>query len=156
MTNADKSLRLLRGAIEETDHSRKNFQILQLAVDVSRSLHGGRITCCKSGKDRTAMSATLEMGQVYINNNNKAITTTMTIPSAFANLSVAPVQIIQQHSPSVDSGQVVRALREHGLRRHNCHKNVGQPTFAFNAIQRKLLPKQYRPPLNTISGLLPT
>ena len=38
----------------------KDVGLLSMCQQVSRTMNGGRMTCCKSGKDRTSMSVTLE------------------------------------------------------------------------------------------------
>jgi len=44
-------------------------------------------------------------------------------------------------------------LREHGVRLPNCFKNTGKRCYAFNMIQRRMLPPMYRPPLGTYDSL---
>jgi hypothetical protein len=43
---------------------KKEFEILAISADAVRLLGGGRITCCKSGKDRTGQSVTLECARL--------------------------------------------------------------------------------------------
>ena len=45
-------------------------------------------------------------------------------------------------------------FRRHGVRRENARKNVGKAKFAFNEIQRMLLPKEFQPPKSTTAGLI--
>ena len=87
------------------------------------SLLGGRVTSCKSAKDRTAMAVTYD--------------------------SVCKLQ--------EDCGLDVRssalsALRSHGVRPLNCKKNTGSSKYAFNSLQLKILPKEYRPPIGSYGG----
>lgn len=51
-----------------------------------------------------------------------------------------------------DVDDAVKTLRCRGTRRQNVFKNIWQRKYAFNAIQRKTLPKQYRCPDGTGGG----
>lgn len=97
----------------------KDVQLLSLCQQLSRTLHAGRLTCCKSGKDRTSMSVTLE--------NTSLLS---------RDAEAAEVELVE----------VLRVLRSRGVRRQNLIKNIGKPYYAFNQIQWMNLPKMYRPP----------
>ncbi|KAF0715616.1 hypothetical protein AaE_011291 [Aphanomyces astaci] len=45
-------------------------------------------------------------------------------------------------------------MREFGVRLDVAHKNVGHKRYSFNALQRKLLPPMYRPPMSTIQDMV--
>ncbi|KAI9183097.1 hypothetical protein H9P43_004014 [Blastocladiella emersonii ATCC 22665] len=81
-----------------------------------------RFTSCKSAKDRTSMSVTLE--QCFI------------------------LQAAHLMSPGDFEGMLT-AMRACGTR--NVERNIGKPTYAFNAIQWNILPRLYRPPKYTIN-----
>ena len=103
----------------------KDVELLSLCQQITRLLSGGRMTCCKSGKDRTSMSATLEM-----------------ISLLSDDLSAT----------EVDPLDLLSVLRRRGVRRQNVIKNIGRPYFAFNQIQWMNLPKMYRPPSGCYGG----
>lgn len=46
----------------------------------------------------------------------------------------------------------LRCMRIYGVRIAIARKNVGSPTFAFNHLQRKMLPNEYRPPMVCCTG----
>lgn len=126
MVKLDRDLATLATQVRlEASRPGKHHQVLTIAADITRMLHGARITCCKSGKDRTAMSVTYEEARILRDRHG-----------------------LPQHN----TRPAANLLREQGVRLPVCAKNVGVPVYAFNSLQVALLPKIYKPPSSTIAS----
>ncbi|CEG50205.1 inositol--bisphosphate 4 [Plasmopara halstedii] len=102
-----------------TENVQKKFvNILIASSDICRRLGAGRTTCCKSGKDRTAMSVTLETSRLLV-----------------------------EHFHVKQGVHLCNAMRERGVRRVNVLANTGKTKYAFNSFQLKYIPDCYKPPL---------
>ncbi len=115
----------LRMVIEDAAASlvkTKRPEILTKSSDLCRWINGGRVTICKSAKDRTAMSVTLEQVRIL---------------HRFHDL------------PAYKIASTVAVMRSHGVRIENALKNTGKRHFAFNKLQRYAMPEDYRCPEDT-------
>lgn len=99
---------------------KKNVALLMDSSDFCRELGGSRVTCCKSGKDRTAMSVTLEQAR-----------------------------ILCSELKATQGSKICSSMRLYGVRRKNVFLNTKADKFAFNEMQRKMLPDCYKPPAGT-------
>jgi hypothetical protein len=97
---------------------KKFVNILIESSDICRRLGAGRTTCCKSGKDRTAMSVTLETSRLLVD-----------------------------HFHVKQGVHLCNAMRERGVRRVNVLANTGKDKYAFNSFQLKYIPDCYKPPV---------
>jgi len=103
----------------ETLKKKKNVEIHRIAAEITRSLKGGRIVNCKSGKDRTGMAVTLEQARIIRNN-------------------VSIDDALYKHT--------LDEMRAHGVRRDNCKKNQDKYLYAFQKVQLLTFPNEYVPP----------
>ncbi|GMG16009.1 unnamed protein product [Phytophthora fragariaefolia] len=118
------SLTALKVSIQLSGRS-KRMSILSLSSSIARCVGGGRVTMCKSAKDRTSMSITLEE----------------------ANLLVRSHGLVAD-----DMGAFTKLLRTYGVRRENARKNIGKAQYCFSALQNYLLPQDYQCPPGTGGG----
>ena len=102
-----------------SQRKQKHVEILQLSALLCRKMNGSRITSCKSGKDRTSMSSTLEQCRILSLNHNLR-------EDVFY--------------------KTLDTMRLTGTRICNAEKNIGERCYAFNRLQRMLLPADYRAP----------
>jgi hypothetical protein len=121
-----------RLAVESQQKGSKDVHILQAASIAARALNGGRVTFCKSGKDRTAMSVTIEHSRLLCS-----------MPDAQ-----------DTDLRALDLQAAVALAREFGNRIVVAEKNIGRPKYSFNAAQRHMLPPEYRPPTSTIQDFI--
>ena len=129
----------MKEQVDKEDPRRKNVAILAAASCCVRMLKGGRGTNCKSAKDRTSMSVTLEQSRLIYYNH------------------IHPHVPVRQNKTTRDLSEEDRCVlwmaneqRRQGIRIQNAKKNQGKMKFAFNGFQRGQLPKMYRPPRECI------
>ncbi|KAL0585891.1 hypothetical protein ABG067_004425 [Albugo candida] len=117
----DGLLTTLKNCIRQSANQfKKTPEILTFSAEFCRKIGAARVICCKSGKDRTAMSVTMEQAQ-----------------------------ICQEKWDFVDMKSLCAQMRSHGVRRRNVFLNTHSTKYAFNEMQRKMLPDCYKPPAGT-------
>jgi hypothetical protein len=114
-------------SVQQLRNNDKNVSILLDTSSLCHALSGIHSICCKSGKDRTGVSSTLEQA-IHLSN----------------------------HCHVPNGKNICHMLRLHGCRRLNIFANTKQFNYAFNLFQLKILPKCYQPPSSTISGKVQT
>jgi hypothetical protein len=111
---AQKLMKDFAFAVQKESPSRKNIDILHAAQRVTRCLRGGRGTCCKSAKDRTSMSLTLEQAQLLYHNES---------PTHIEKEDKAMLRLDPADRCTLWSANM---MREYGVRIMNAKKNVGK------------------------------
>ncbi|CAM9136976.1 unnamed protein product [Choristocarpus tenellus] len=156
----------LESAVCHDKVNHKNMAILMEAQLAVRRLGGGRVTFCKSGKDRTAMSVTLEEALLLIGNhvqpnvsspNQQCLggdSTPSTSHSVLPPSQTGPDPVTWREAETNGALKVANVLRAHGVRLMIAEKNVGRPKYSFNALQRQFIPDLYQPPLQTIQDVI--
>ena len=80
---------------------------------------------CKSGKDRSSMGLTLEHALL----------------------------LRDEHGLPAEAAAAARqTMRRHGVRRENVRQNTANRSYAFNWLQQRFLPEEYRPPEGSANG----
>ncbi|ETE68641.1 Type II inositol-3,4-bisphosphate 4-phosphatase, partial [Ophiophagus hannah] len=174
----------LKGLLENLHQNiqtkkRKNVEIMWLAATICRKLNGVRFTCCKSAKDRTSMSVTLEQCSILrdehqlhkdffiraldcmrsrqtqgaLNESDDPETGCLTDnkPTSRHFYPVA-LLLVSSHLLVVWlilSLALLLAKYQQGCRIENVLKNIKCRKYAFNMIQLMAFPKYYRPPEGT-------
>ncbi|XP_028035489.1 type I inositol 3,4-bisphosphate 4-phosphatase-like [Bombyx mandarina] len=100
----------------------RNYEVIQLASMAVRQMNGVRFTSCKSAKDRTGMSVTLEQCSILAS---------------------------EYHLAENEVKKALDIMRSEGCRRANTQKNIGVRKYAFTKKQVMTLPGDYRPPAGT-------
>ncbi|KAF6094324.1 inositol polyphosphate-4-phosphatase type II B [Phyllostomus discolor] len=141
----------LKGLLENLHQNiqakkRKNVEIMWLAATICRKLNGIRFTCCKSAKDRTSMSVTLE--QCSILRDEHQLHKDFFIRALDCMRSVCNLRPRIEHA--VQSISLLYTHHsEEGCRIENVLKNIKCRKYAFNMLQLMAFPKYYRPPEGT-------
>ncbi|KAF8571980.1 hypothetical protein P879_00269, partial [Paragonimus westermani] len=107
----------------------KPVELLEYASEITQAFGGLRLTSCKSAKDRTSMSVTLE--QIRWLKNAEGL-----------------------HESNFQSA--LQCLRRKGLRMDNVFKNTHCQKYAFNRFQLLYFPRAYRPPIGTYALGVPS
>lgn len=161
------SLDDIRETLTQTEEKSKNVLLLHLTADLTWRLGGIRITSCKSAKDRTSMSITLEqvrlLQKYHDLGDDENVEVSMnqnTTLSTDSKVKKKKQTKMENSFNYLDSGMTkskvlhdaINVMRSHGVRRENALKNTGKDKFCFSRLQQSFLPLEYIPPLGTGGG----
>jgi len=118
-----QSLNALNQVMKNKDHNTTDLEILTNASALARGLGCARATHCKSGKDRTSMSVTLEQAAVAIDELQK-LEPPCTLGLNYKSKGSKPGKPLKL-SDDKTPGKVARQLmRSHGVRREGVRCNL--------------------------------
>lgn len=124
--DTDQILELVEKKIQQaTTGWLKQMDILILTSGLARLIGGGRVTCCKSAKDRTSMAVTLDQAILLVQNHGLA---------------------------KNQQADVANLFRSFGVRRENARMNIGKAQYCFSTLQNFMLPSEYKCPPGTGGG----
>lgn len=124
----------------------KNIQKLYFAGQIVHLLNGIKMTCCKSAKDRTGMSITLE--EVRFCFESFGIEKYVEQRELF-QVMLDTLRRYAKYNPSLSNDDIYNP--RNGTRMENVYKNIGVKQYAFSYIQLLTFPSHYRPPSGTYS-----
>ncbi|KAI2668134.1 Type II inositol 3,4-bisphosphate 4-phosphatase [Labeo rohita] len=145
---------------------RKNVEILWLAGMICRRMNGIRFTSCKSAKDRTSMSVTLEQCSLLRDEHQLNKDYFVRALDCMRSGRLAQGEVAQWDDPEAGSVAINKPASRHfypialllvsshllvveGCRIENVQKNIKCRKYAFNMLQLMAFPKYYRPPEGT-------
>jgi hypothetical protein len=143
LTALDVKMDKLATAANRSDGvNTKELDVLVTAASFARALGCARVTHCKSGKDRTSMSVTLEQCAVAEEELNRC------------SLALDQGNGTGHNDPKAACDALRDMMRTHGVRREGVRLNTETDVFAFNPAQRLALPEALQPPQGCYKGIL--
>ena len=139
---SQRRIELLFSHAEAVVLDAKGAALLQHIAPLTRALGGARVTHCKSGKDRTSMSCTLEEVQLL----SSSLERLQLQHRGGAEPASAAGAAVDDEALSAAQDGWCQTLRAYGVRRENVRLNTGKDVYAFNKAQVSFLPSEYRPP----------
>jgi hypothetical protein len=118
----------LESHVRFTGKAEKDVSLLMEIQKLCYVLGGGKVTFCKSGKDRTGMVITLEQSRI----------------------------LGERFECGDDLERLIRdaeLMRQYGPRLQICEKNIGKPVYSINKFQTNFLPETLRPPRCTMEDI---